>query len=98
MNDESEYVRRSVANNLNDISKDNPDIVLLWAEQWLHDNVQTDRIIKHACRSLLKQGDVKALALFGFTDASHIKANKFELQSAVSIGEKLHFSFKLKRF
>lgn len=96
MNDESEYVRRSVANNLNDISKDNPDIVLQWAEQWLHNNTQTDRIIKRACRSLLKQGNVKALSLFGFTGASLIKANEFEVQAAVSIGEKLHFSFKLK--
>jgi len=96
MNDESEYVRRSVANNLNDISKDNPETVLQWAERWLGDNSETDWIIKHACRSLLKQGDTKALSLFGFTDTKHIKLEKFKVQSEVKLGEKLHFSFLLK--
>jgi len=96
MKDESEYVRRSVANNLNDISKDNPQTVLRWAEQWLGDNKETDRVIKHACRSLLKQGDTRALSLFGFTKANHITLKKFDVQSKVCLGEKLHFSFLLK--
>ncbi len=96
MKDDSEYVRRSVANNLNDISKDNPKTVLRWAEQWLDNNKETDWIIKHACRSLLKQGDAQALSLFGFTDATHIKIDKFKIQPTVILGEKLHFSFTLK--
>ncbi len=96
MNDDSEYVRRSVANNLNDISKDNPDIVLNWAERWSGKNKNTDRLIKHACRTLLKQGDQHALSLFGFTAAEHIKVYKFSVQPDVSIGEKLTFSFLLK--
>ncbi len=96
MQDDSEYVRRSVANNLNDISKDNPEIVLQWAEKWLGDNKETDRLIKHACRSLLKQGDVRALSLFGFSDARHITVKKFAVQAEVTLGEKLHFSFLLK--
>ncbi|NOQ90004.1 MAG: DNA alkylation repair protein [Gammaproteobacteria bacterium] len=96
MKDKSEYVRRSVANNLNDISKDNPDIVLQWAQQWLGDNKETDRIVKHACRSLLKQGDAGALSLFGFTDAKHISFDKFKVQPEVKLGEKFHFSFLLK--
>ena len=96
MKDDSEYVRRSVANNLNDISKDNPETVLQWAELWLGDKKETDRIIKHACRSLLKQGDVQALSLFGFSDAKHIKLFNFNVQPEVKLGEKLHFSFTLK--
>lgn len=96
MRDESEYVRRSVANNLNDISKDNPDTVLLWAQQYLGNSKETDRIIKHACRSLLKQGDTQALSLFGFTDAIHIKLDVFKVQPMVNLGNKLHFSFLLK--
>ena len=96
MKDDSEYVRRSVANNLNDISKDNPETVLRWAEQWLDNNKETDWIIKHACRSLLKKGDTQALSLFGFTDATHIKIDKFKIQPTVILGEKLHFSFTLK--
>jgi len=96
MNDESQYVRRSVANNLNDISKDNPDIIMQWAEQWLGDNQETNWIIKHACRSLLKLGDSRALSLFGFTGATHIKLDAFNVQPTVDLGEKLHFSFLLK--
>jgi len=96
MNDESEYVRRSVANNLNDISKDNPDIVLGWAEQWLNKNIQTNSLIKHACRSLLKQGDKKALSLFGFTEAKHIKVSHFKVKKKVTLGTDLLFSFLLK--
>ena len=95
MNDESEYVRRSVANNLNDISKDNPDIVYTWAKNYLGKNRNTDRIIKHACRSLLKQGDTKTLALFGYTPADHIRLRQFKLQTTVATGDRLNFSFLL---
>ncbi len=96
MKDDSEYVRRSVANNLNDISKDHPEIIIDWAQQWLGKNKNSDRLIKHACRSLLKQGDTRALSLFGFTDAKHIKAQKLKVQPEVKLGEKLAFSFLLK--
>ena len=123
MRDESEYVRRSVANNLNDISKDNPELVLDWAQQWLnsgndsnnrpagnsdsdkskksmHENYklgsQTNKLIKHACRSLLKQGDKRALSLFGFTEAKHIKVSQFKTQETVKSGDRLTFSFLLK--
>lgn len=92
-NDASEYVRRSVANNLNDISKDHPDIVLDISRQWLGKNLNTDRIIKHACRTLLKKGEQKALKLFGYAEADHIKVSQFKLLPEVSLGEKLLFSF-----
>ena len=56
-NDESEDVRRSVANNLNDISKDNPEVVLGICESWSGQSTNTDKIIKHACRTMLKAGN-----------------------------------------
>lgn len=96
MKDESEYVRRSVANNLNDISKDNPDIVLDWATRWLGKDETTDKLIKHACRTLLKQGDQKALSLFGFSEVKHIELHQFKAQPKVALGDKLLFSFSLK--
>jgi 3-methyladenine DNA glycosylase AlkC len=96
MLDESEYVRRSVANNLNDISKDNPDIVLDWAQQWLGKNKTTDRLIKHACRTLLKQGDAQTMALFGFTTPGHINISQFKVQPNVTLGGNLEFSFSLR--
>jgi hypothetical protein len=63
--DTEPYVQRSVANHLNDISKDHPDLVLDLAEQWLGQHQVTDWIIKHALRGLLKQAHPRALALFG---------------------------------
>ena len=66
-NDDSEFVRRSVANNLNDISKDHPDLVLDISEKWYGKSEKTDRLIKHACRSMLKAGNKRALLLFGLS-------------------------------
>ncbi len=96
MKDDSEYVRRSVANNLNDISKDNPQIVIEWAQQWLGKGRNTDRLIKHACRTLLKQGDPQTMALFGFTTPEYIKVSQFKVQPKVNLGNKLKFSFYIK--
>jgi len=95
-NDESEFVRRSVANNLNDISKDNPEIALEVCEKWYGKTKYTDSIVKHACRSLLKAGDKKALKLFGFGNPAKIKIENLELsQENLNIGDELHFTFKL---
>lgn len=95
-NDPSETVRRSVANNLNDISKDNPDTTLDTCEKWYGDNKETDAIVKHACRTLLKAGNKRALILFGFADPTHLKVEHFTLdKNMVTIGEDLHFSFDL---
>ncbi len=94
--DESEYVRRSVANNLNDISKDNPQLLLDVAKKWLGLNTDTDRLVKHACRFLLKQGNPEILALFGFVKPSHISIEAFKVQESVYMGENLEFSFILE--
>ena len=95
MDDESLYVRRSVANNLNDISKDNPHLVIDTARQYLGQSPETDWVIKHACRSLLKQGNKKVLPLFGYKKASHVSLDKFKVDKKVSNGEKLNFEFEL---
>src|SRR5690349_16985177 len=68
--DPSEYVRRSVANNLNDIAKDHPALVLSIVKNWRGRDANTDWIIKHGCRTLLKKGDVHALNLHGFNPTS----------------------------
>ncbi|QDU14970.1 hypothetical protein CA11_27830 [Gimesia maris] len=94
--DSSEYVRRSVANHLNDISKDHPQIVLSLAEQWLKGKPETRWIVKHGCRTLLKQGDPQTLALFGYRRPDNLKIRKFELQpSVISMGEEVRFEFEL---
>ncbi len=65
--DDEEYVRRSVANNLNDISKDHPDLVADIVKEWLEgaDKNRT-RLIKHACRTLIKQGHRPTLEALGY--------------------------------
>jgi 3-methyladenine DNA glycosylase AlkC len=96
-NDDSEFVRRSVANNLNDISKDNPKIALDICEKWYGETENTNAIVKHACRSLLKAGDKRALILFGFGDPAKIKIENLKLsRENIRISEELHFSFDLK--
>jgi len=95
-NDESEFVRKIVANNLNDISKDHPELVLEVCERWYNKTENTDWIVKHACRTMLKKGNKRALLLFGYGDSSKIKIDKLTLEKKeVVIGKNLHYSFQL---
>ncbi len=96
-NDSSEYVRRSVANNLNDISKDHPERVLKLGRKWIGKTKETDALIKHGCRTLLKKGDSTAMKLFGFGKLNDIYLKDFEIiNTAVKIGEYLEFSFSIE--
>ncbi len=95
-NDESEFVRRSVANNLNDISKDHPELVLNICERWYGHSKNTDWIVKHACRGMLKAKNKRALMLFGFADPAFISLQNLKLdKKMLFIGDDLHFSFEL---
>ena len=95
--DPSEYVRRSVANNLNDISKDHPELVLDLCERWYGHSTNTDWIVKHACRGLLKAGNLRAMQLFGFADPTHIDVQSLVLdRTTMAIGEELQFTFDLR--
>lgn len=72
--DESLYVRKAVANNLNDISRDNPELAIATAERWSKDkNELTDWIIKRGLRTLIKNGEPRVLALLGFTANPKLK-------------------------
>ena len=94
-NDPSEYVRRSVANNINDIAKDNPQIVLEIASRWKGHSKETDGIIKHGCRTLLKQGHPEILSHYGL-ESTNIELSAFEIKTpTVKIGEYLQFQFHL---
>jgi 3-methyladenine DNA glycosylase AlkC len=95
-NDQSESVRRSVANNLNDISKDHPDLVIKMAKSWQGESLETDRLIKHACRTLLKQGNAEVMDMFGFGSVDKIRLIDFLiLTPRVKIGQFLEFTFRL---
>ncbi len=92
------YVRRSVANNLNDISKDNSDLVVETLKKWQKvNNPGTQWIINHASRSLIKAGNKRALSLLGFKENPLIKVEQFTLCSdSVKLGSDLFFDFKVK--
>lgn len=95
-NDESDYVRRSVSNNLNDISKDHPDLVLDICEKWYGKTDNTDKIVKHACRTMLKAGNKRALMLFGYCDPAVVSVENFKLnKKTLKIGKDLGYSFDL---
>ncbi len=96
-NDRSENVRRSVANNLNDISKDHPEMMLDICVRWFGKSAEGDRLIKHACRGLLKKGDKRAMLLFGFSDPAEINILNFKIEdNNIRIGDQLGFQFELE--
>ncbi|MCM3747752.1 DNA alkylation repair protein [Paenibacillus pasadenensis] len=96
LQDESEYVRRSVANNLNDIAKDHPELVMDLAERTYGRDSRTDWILRHGCRTLLKQAHPRAMALFGLGPAAGASAQELKLLTpVVPFGERLEFSFNI---
>jgi 3-methyladenine DNA glycosylase AlkC len=95
--DPSEYVRRSVANNLNDIAKDHPGLVLTIADQWKRSHPDTDWILKHGCRTLLKRGDSAALLLHGFKPESKFELKQLSVSAKeIRIGEGFDLSFSIR--
>lgn len=94
--DPSEYVRRSVANHLNDISKDHPALVLHIAKKWIGKTDETDALLKHACRTMLKQGDAATLKLFGHVKHDLIKLSGLKISTPeIKIPESINFRFSL---
>jgi len=94
--DSSEYVRRSVANSLNDIAKDHPDVVIKVAQSWAGLSPETDAIIKHGSRTLLKQGHAEILQHYGLDDKGIIIQDFRLISPEVKIGESLSFAFTIK--
>jgi len=94
--DSSVWVRKSVANNLNDISKTCPELAAKLAKDWYGKDERTDWIVKHGCRTLLKKGNRDVLAIFGFGDAEAVDADGFSLVAdSVAIGGDITFSFEV---
>jgi 3-methyladenine DNA glycosylase AlkC len=94
--DPSEYVRRSVANHLNDIAKDHPDLVAGWLEQHLPSAPPERRaLLRHASRSLIKQGHVRTLAAWGLGAAFQGQVTLKVSPARIVLGEAVTLSLQL---
>lgn len=98
--DPSLYVRKSVANNLNDITQNNPEAILKLAHKWIGYSSETDWILRKGCRTLIRKANPTALSLFGYTDFSDenplfrnviLTVNPHELQ----IGDSCEFNYSM---
>ncbi len=94
--DEENYVRRSIANNLNDISKNQPKLVIDLLRRWKKEKVSS-ALIKHALRTLLKRGNQEALGLIDVRDSKNFTIQSFALQkTSIKISQDLVFDFVLE--
>lgn len=94
-NDNSEYVRKSVANNLNDVSKDNPNVLIELTKKWFKESSLHKKLLKHGCRTLLKKGDRETLDIFGYHVKNSVTVQNLTYNSVVKQGNDLYFSFEL---
>lgn len=94
--DPSAYVRRSVANHLNDIAKDHPQLVVDWLHTHLPGAPPARRaLLKHACRSLIKQGHPQVLAAWGHGAPLQGRATLRLSAETVRVGESLTLTVTL---
>ncbi|MBN8941894.1 MAG: DNA alkylation repair protein [Rhizobiales bacterium] len=94
--DPSLYVRKSVANHLNDITKDNPDWALAKIAGWPRQDAHTAWIAKQALRTLIKRGDRRALDLVGAGGSAHVRVEAFAVTPAsLSLGETMRLTARL---
>lgn len=92
------YVRRSVANNLNDMAKDHPDLVVATLGRWQKSKHPGTRwLVKHALRTLLKQGHPEALELLGYAPEAKVAMKDLTVAPRrIRTGDAITFSFTLE--
>lgn len=92
------YVRRSVANNLNDIGKDHPELLVEVARRWM-EGASDERawLVRHALRSAVKRGDKGALEIVGFGGDVEVRIEDAWIKpDTPRIGETAEFGFTLR--
>lgn len=95
--DPSDYVRRSVANHLNDIAKDHAALVAQLAHDWMKDaSPERVKLVRHACRTLIKQGNASTLTAFGLKPPNIRRPNLQIIQPDVKFGEGVDFEVLLQ--
>ena len=95
--DETEYVRRSVANNINDIAKDNPDIAIGTLKRWSKEkDPEVQWVVRHAARTLIKQGHPDVIEMLGYPTTPRIEVSSvFISPSTQRRGGTIDFSFSI---
>jgi hypothetical protein len=94
--DDSSMVRRSVANNLNDLGKVHPRLLVETCQRWMAGKVNGE-LIRHALRSAVKRGDRDALRLLGFGGAPAVRVERVRFTPArVAIGGRVVMEFVLR--
>ncbi|QSE77698.1 DNA alkylation repair protein [Rhodococcus koreensis] len=94
--DHSEYVRRSVANHLNDISRIDADLAVSTARRWVATDGGVSALTRHAMRTLIKQADPGALELLGFGPVADLRVEgPHPHDLTVTMGHALHFDFSI---
>ncbi len=90
--DPERYVQRSVANHLNDVAKDHPEIAVAICRRWASDRSPgTPFIVRHALRSLVKRGDRGALAVLGVDATPSVRLSSIRVPEAIHVGGELRF-------
>jgi len=91
------YVRRSVANNLNDIGKDHPQVLASTAHAWLKDaSAERAWIVNHALRSAVKRGEIAAFQVLGFGKTAQVTVSSIQITPAkVGMGGAVSIAFEL---
>lgn len=95
--DDSEIVRRSVANHLNDVTKSEPDLVVDLLDEWMSGSDPVDeRMVRQALRTLVKQGHRGALRLLGFTTDPQVDVSRFSCRpDALDLGSVIELTAEL---
>jgi len=95
--DPDEYVRRSVANHLNDLGRADPARLVALCTRWAQDAPPARlRLIRHALRTLVKRGDPHALTVLGFGEVARVEVRGASIEPALPrIGGRVRIGFEL---
>ena len=95
-NDESLYVRKSVANHLNDIAKDHPDYVMDLVESWDQGQPHVSWITRHGLRTLIKKAHPQTLKFLGVGDPPKLAQLDFAVSPGrIKLGERIELRLSI---